>query len=466
MIKPNNFPRPARSGRTLAKNGLILWLSAMTSLAAVAAVGPAIGQSNPNQSTLSGSKTAESAVQALPLKNLTPEQKRQLYEQHQQQLDQVNKERDALSRDVDTMAFERARLKSELIEKARLIKEAERKLSATEKDIFELKVKEQLKRDEFRERRGEMAKILAVLQRFGRQPPPVMVTERKDALSMVRSGILLAHSFQTIKPLADKLAADLNEMQSLTAKLEERQRRQKRLLAELSRRRQEIEPALMAQHSQMKANQARLDLLKAVAAKHAKAMNTLGDIVTKLDTEVAAASGLGAYESELKSGAIELKPEAKKLAFVQPGRMKPSIPFHEARGLLPPPAEGQRVLNFGSPDGFGGVSKGIRLETRDRAQVTAPCDGWVVYADNLRNYGQLLIINAGGGYHILLAGMERIQVSLGQFVLAGEPVAIMGSEARSGESGKASKPVLYVEFRKDQKPIDPDPWWSSGIEKG
>jgi septal ring factor EnvC (AmiA/AmiB activator) len=167
--------------------------------------------------------------------------------------------------------------------------------------------------------------------------------------------------------------------------------------------------------------------------------------------------------------AVELKPEAKKLAFVQPGRLKPSVPFSQTKGLLPSPAEGILVRNFGDPDSYGGTSQGIAIETRDKAQVTAPCDGWVVYADNLRNYGQVLIINAGGGYHILLAGMDRIQASLGQFVLAGEPIAIMGSRKNPDETGgTAKKPILYIEFRKNQKPVDPSPWWSSraDVEKG
>ena len=61
--------------------------------------------------------------------------------------------------------------------------------------------------------------------------------------------------------------------------------------------------------------------------------------------------------------------------------------------------------------------KGISLQTRGEARITAPADGWVVYAGEFRSYGKLLIINAGGGYHVLLAGMSRIDVSLGQFVL-------------------------------------------------
>jgi septal ring factor EnvC (AmiA/AmiB activator) len=90
----------------------------------------------------------------------------------------------------------------------------------------------------------------------------------------------------------------------------------------------------------------------------------------------------------------------------------------------------------------------------------------VVYAGPFRSYGQLLIINAGGGYHVLLAGMSRIDVSPGQFVLAGEPIAEMGKPAMPDQSSDdSSRPVLYVEFRKDGKPIDSGPWWAETSEK-
>ena len=87
----------------------------------------------------------------------------------------------------------------------------------------------------------------------------------------------------------------------------------------------------------------------------------------------------------------------------------------------------------------------------------------MVYAGPFRNYGQLLILNAGGGYHVLLAGMERISVDLGQFVVTGEPVAVMGGGAHltAGKAGGTSQPVLYVEFRKDGIPVDPGPWWAA-----
>jgi septal ring factor EnvC (AmiA/AmiB activator) len=123
---------------------------------------------------------------------------------------------------------------------------------------------------------------------------------------------------------------------------------------------------------------------------------------------------------------------------------------------------GVRIRDFGVPDSLGGIEKGLSIATRAGAQVTSPCDGWVVYAAPFRNYGQVLILNAGDGYHVILAGMERISVNVGQFVLTGEPVAVMGSGSHVAATltSGSSKPVLYVEFRKDGTPIDPSPWWA------
>ncbi len=131
--------------------------------------------------------------------------------------------------------------------------------------------------------------------------------------------------------------------------------------------------------------------------------------------------------------------------------------------MLPLPVNGTRIRDFGGSDGTGAVEKGISLAARPGAQVTSPCDGWVVYAGPFRSYGQLLILNAGGGYHVLIAGMERISVNIGQFVLTGEPVATMGktSQVASIIAASASEPVLYIEFRKDGTPIDPGPWWAA-----
>ena len=58
---------------------------------------------------------------------------------------------------------------------------------------------------------------------------------------------------------------------------------------------------------------------------------------------------------------------------------------------------------------YGGTEKGVSIATPPSATVSSPIDGWVVYAGPYRTYGQLLILNAGGGYYMVLAGMERIK---------------------------------------------------------
>jgi septal ring factor EnvC (AmiA/AmiB activator) len=110
----------------------------------------------------------------------------------------------------------------------------------------------------------------------------------------------------------------------------------------------------------------------------------------------------------------------------------------------------------------------VSISTHSGAIVTSPCDGWVVYAGPFRSYGQLLILNAGGGYHVLLAGMKKLSVALGQFVLTGEPVAEMGdggSRLAAATNAGVKQPVLYVEFRKDGTAVDPGPWWASNASE-
>lgn len=147
------------------------------------------------------------------------------------------------------------------------------------------------------------------------------------------------------------------------------------------------------------------------------------------------------------------------VAAVPPVEDAPPGTFAAAKGRLPMPAAGQIEVRFGEPRGDGSLSQGLVLDTREGAQVITPYDGEVVYAGPFRDYGQLLIIAHGGGYHSVLAGFAKIDATVGQWVLAGEPVGVVGS----GPGGKAT---LYVEFRYDGQPIDPMPWLNATLDEG
>jgi septal ring factor EnvC (AmiA/AmiB activator) len=191
---------------------------------------------------------------------------------------------------------------------------------------------------------------------------------------------------------------------------------------------------------------------------------SLKELVERMEREVASAErAAGDARRAADTQAQQVRQRFAAAAFRDPARLAPKIPFVEAKGLLPRPASGQVLRRFGEPDTLGGSMRGLAIATQPRAAVSAAADGWVVFAGTFRSFGRLLIINAGGGYYLLFAGMDQISVDVGQFVLAGEPVGQMGEIASpSAALGtvEASSPVLYVEFRKDGVPIDPGPWWA------
>ena len=107
------------------------------------------------------------------------------------------------------------------------------------------------------------------------------------------------------------------------------------------------------------------------------------------------------------------------------------------------------------------MSQGYTLTTKPGGRVIAPADATVLYADTFRSYGNLLILDAGEGYHVVMSGMYRLDVSQNQFVLAGEPVGLMAERGAPNDVA-AGGPALYIEFRKDGKPVDSGPWWAGG----
>jgi septal ring factor EnvC (AmiA/AmiB activator) len=127
------------------------------------------------------------------------------------------------------------------------------------------------------------------------------------------------------------------------------------------------------------------------------------------------------------------------------------------RGQLQPPVIGVVVKGWGEQTD-GGPATGLSYHAPPGAHVISPCGGRVVFAESFRSYGLLLIVDCGGGYHVVLAGFQRLDVKLGQRLLAGEPVGVM-PDWEPGST--AQRPALYVELRHDGTPINPAPWLHS-----
>jgi septal ring factor EnvC (AmiA/AmiB activator) len=146
----------------------------------------------------------------------------------------------------------------------------------------------------------------------------------------------------------------------------------------------------------------------------------------------------------------------------------------DSQNMVFAPARGRILTHFGDPMDTGGQSKGLVLETRPGAQVVAPFDGRIAFEGPFRSYGQILIIEHGGGYHTVLAGMDRVDAVVGQWLLAGEPLGVMAGPGTnpglttgttSGVTSPTGRPKLYLELRRDGQPVDPVPWFGTAEAK-
>jgi septal ring factor EnvC (AmiA/AmiB activator) len=354
-----------------------------------------------------------------------------------------------LRQDIATINENRRKLNEDLINTAARVRSLEERVSATEARLQTLGEQESTVKNSLQGRRGEIAKVLAALQRMGRRPPPAILVSPDDALESVRAAILVGAVLPQMEGEARSLAHDLGELVRVHHAMAQERDGMTHDLAALSDDRQRMGQLIDERQKKLTETQTALDGERQHAIALARQADTLKDLVAKLDKE-------GPPRTPDSAGPPTGGPR-------DPARLTPAIAFAAAKGALPLPVSGVKIRDFGSPDGLGGTEKGLWIASRAGAQVTAPCDGWVVYAGPFRSYGQLLILNAGGGYHVLLAGMERISVDLGQFVLTGEPVAVMGGGAQSAAAVAigSNQPVLYVEFRKDGTPVDPSPWWAT-----
>lgn len=129
--------------------------------------------------------------------------------------------------------------------------------------------------------------------------------------------------------------------------------------------------------------------------------------------------------------------------------------FASLRGRLRLPVRGELTHRFGSPREEGGARwRGLFIRATNGESVRAVADGRVVYADWLRGFGNLLILDHGGGYMSLYGNNEGLLRAVGENVRGGDPVAQVGSTGGGSESG------LYFELRQDGKPFDPMTWVS------
>ena len=383
-------------------------------------------------------------------------------------------ERSKLQADLEVLRSDRARLAQRLIETTDRIQATELRISAVEERLASLTEAEAKARASLEKRRDVATDMIAALQRVGAMPPPALLAQSDELMQTVRTAILFGSVMPDLKAETDRLAADLASIERIRMSAAAERDALTRDIQSLVRDRQDIELLVEARQRELSGAESRVEEQVKKAEALAAKSQTLKELIGRVETEVDSVSratkdartASAKAEEDAKAATDPAARDARSrlaaLAFRDPSRVAPKVGFGELKGLLP--LSGTLIRGFNARDPVGGLTRGITLESRPGAMVSAPADGWVAFAGPFRTYGQLLILNVGGGYYILLAGMDRISVSLGQFVLAGEPVAVMGDPAKDNSTragADQTPPVLYVEFRKEGTPVDPAPWWSS-----
>lgn len=378
---------------------------------------------------------------------------------------------DAIEQTIAELEKTTANLRQALVDSASRRKELEQKIQDSEERLARLRLREEEIRRSLVARRALLAEVLAALQRMGRNPPPALLVTPEDALASVRSAILLGAVVPGMRAEADRLVADLEALaqlqteataekasasQTIAEGLEE-EKRMDMLLAEKEKLSRQNAEELAAEHRRSEELAGRATSLEGLIQSLESEISSVREAMEQARLEEERQRRLSEEERErAKQRAESILPDKNRIA--------PAYAFSSLRQKLDLPVTGDILRSFGEPDGTGHSAVGMTVASNPGAVVTAPSDGWVVFAGAFRSYGQMVILNAGEGYHLVLAGMDEVRTRQGRFVVAGEPIAVMGNKRVASATAltlETDRPTLYIEFRKDGSPVDSRPWWTA-----
>lgn len=358
-----------------------------------------------------------------------------------------------LAAEAAAIAADVGKLQDALVAAGRALADREKAAAAAEARLAKLALEADDAARRFAADHGALVRALAALQRLERARPPAIAVAPGDAADAARAARLLGD-------VAPALAARAEAARSRLARLA-------KLGEELAAERAALADAEAALKSRRADLAALIKRKGALAAKLDAAAAREGDAARKLAAE---ARSLRALIAELEARTADVAPRLKSAtpheeALPSPRRKPPrpppsaepaspvsagSLRFADALGALAAPALGDIVTRFGEPGPLG-AEPGLVLKTRRRAQVLSPFDAAILFAGEFGDYGPLLILDMGDGYHLVLYGLSAIYGAAGQSVLAGEPVGEMADRARP-------PPYLHMELRKNGEPVDPGPW--------
>lgn len=278
-------------------------------------------------------------------------------------------------------------------------------------------------RIEIEENRDEIDALLHSLIRLSRTPPEAVVAMPGELRHTLQAAQLMTSLTEQLQAKTTTLAKTLKRLKADELNLAETraslQQQQSRLLASQKALEEKLTRQKIAYRNR---NKKSFDKQVKEASQIKKSSRDVKQLVTKLETKQA-----------------------------EPVKNK-GVPFSKQLGRLKLPVAGRILKRFGQKEGVDQTSHGYRLASTAGSTVTSPASGEVMFTGPFLDYGNIVIIRFDNGYHLLLAGLEKINISVGQKLRTGQPVGRL----KASNNAKAD---LYMELRKNGKAIDPSPWF-------
>ncbi|MEM8784487.1 MAG: peptidoglycan DD-metalloendopeptidase family protein [Pseudomonadota bacterium] len=411
----------------------------------------------------------------------SPEKLREMEEtlkERQQQAERLTEEARRLRAEIAT-------LQNDLIRTTETVQLQEASVLVAEEELAQLRQDEVAISAGFEAQQAALVETLAALQMLQTQPPPALLVEPDDAAGAVRSAMLLSTVVPALKAEADRLARELEQLRALRQEIVEREANREERERKLEIQERELRRRLTRAETAYSSIADRAVTERKAASSIERQASELKQIIDSLESRALR------YLPRLKPNPgdpgerIALLPRQKPQFSPLLGRVLSQRPlpsdadrprtFSAALGGLRLPVNGRLVEIFGEILEAGGRAKGIKLETRAKAQVVAPFAGEVVAAGAYKPFGQILIIEVEREYLLVMAGLDRLYSDVGRSVKAGEPIGEMGESAvralwpdhpiEEVAASHKSRPILYVEFRKGGVPFDPLPWFATAEKK-
>lgn len=361
---------------------------------------------------------------------------------------------EAARRQAEELADEVALMQRQLVDLGERVGASENAALSAEQQLNRLTREETDLLERLTEDRESLIDILAAIQRIESQTPPAVVAAPDDAAEAARAAALMAEIAPALRDRADLIAGQLTQLREVRASIEAEQATLNIAEEALSSQRLELQ-VLIAERRALEArrrNEAVAFLeASSTAGQRARSIRSLIGELSRM-AEVMPTLSPRRQPPETGVPAPRPRPPRELVSARIPTAPLETLRFADARGRLRPPAAGEIVREYGDMAEDGTASEGIFIRTRPRAQVVSPFDGRVEFAGPFNTYGGLLILNVGDGYYVVLAGMSVTYASVGQSVLAGEPVGAMSENTQPA-------PDLYLELRRNDDAIDPGPWF-------